>query len=102
VAFERPADEVAGAKATARASVSTMPPKRMPKASHYDVAADLEVVEDHGGGENEHQPLDAEREEPRVLQLHIDGSDEDRNAPENAAMRVPAKSSKTAPTTRVR
>ena len=32
-----------------------------------DGAPDFEVVEHHGGGEHKHQPLDAEREEARVL-----------------------------------
>ena len=43
----------------------------------YDGAADLEVVEHHGGGEDEDEPLDAEREETRVLELGVDGADED-------------------------
>src|ERR1017187_5636778 len=43
-----------------------------------DVCSSDLVVEDHGCGKHEHEPFDAERQEPRVLELLIDGSDEDR------------------------
>src|ERR1700742_2341531 len=35
------------------------------------------MVEHHRGGEDEDEPLDAEREEARVLELGVDGADED-------------------------
>jgi hypothetical protein len=41
----------------------------------------LQVVERHGAGKHEHQPLDAEREIPCVLELCVDGCDQDRPAP---------------------
>ncbi|WP_433965842.1 hypothetical protein [Tunturiibacter gelidiferens] len=35
------------------------------------------MVEDHGGGEDQDEPLDAEREKAGVLEFGVDGSDED-------------------------
>jgi len=82
VAFKRATDKVAGAKAHGESEREHDAAEEDAKGQPNDVAAHLEVVEDHGGGKHEYQPLDAERQEPRVLELLIDGSDEDRTGQE--------------------
>jgi hypothetical protein len=59
------------------------------------------VIENHGGGEHEHQPLDAEREEAGVLELRVDGSDKD-GARQEAGDEVAGDEQKNAPTAWVR
>ena len=61
-----------------------------------DGAADLEVVEDHGGGEDLDEPLDAEGEEAGVLELGVYSADEDGRS-RKRAMTLPAMSRRTAP-----
>src|SRR5260370_340394 len=76
-AFERAADDVAGAEADGEGEGEDDAAEEDAEGELEDGAADLEVVEDHGGGEDEDEPLDAEREEARVLELGVDGADED-------------------------
>jgi len=77
VAFERTADQIAGAKTNGESERENDPSEEDSEGQLNDFAANLEMVEGHGGGKHEHQPLDAERQESRVLELRIDGSDED-------------------------
>jgi hypothetical protein len=76
-AFERAADDVAGAKADGESEGEDDASEENSKGELDDGAADLEVVEDHGGGKDEDEPLDAEREEAGILELCVDGADED-------------------------
>ena len=46
------------------------------------------MLKNHRRGQHEHQPLDAEREKTRVLQLFIDGSDEDGTRQKARAQRA--------------
>jgi hypothetical protein len=88
VALKRAADKVAGAKTHGESKREHYAAKEDAKGQSNDVAADLEVFEDHGGGKHEHQPLDAEREKARVLELLIDSSDEDRASQKSRAQRA--------------
>ena len=78
VAFKGAADEVAGAKTHGESKCKDDAAEENAKCQFKDVAAHVKVIEDHGCREHEHEPFDAEREEPRVLELLIHGSDEDR------------------------
>ena len=82
VAFKRAADKVAGAKTHGESKRQDDAAEEDAKGQLNDVAAHLKVVEDHGRGKHQHEPLDAERQETRVLELLIDGSDEDRTGQE--------------------
>jgi hypothetical protein len=82
VAFERATDEVSGAKTNCESEREDDAAEQNAKGQPDNVAAHLEMVEDHGGGKHEHEPLYAERQESRVLELFIDGSDEDRSGKE--------------------
>ena len=73
---ERAADQVAGAEADGQGESEDDAAEEDSEGEVDDGAADLEVVEHHGGGEDEDQPLDAEREEAGVLHLQIDRADE--------------------------
>ena len=78
VALERTADEVAGAKANGKRECEDDATEEDAERQLDNDTADLEVVEDHSGRENEYKPLDAEREETGILELCIDGSNQDR------------------------
>jgi len=78
VAFERSADQVAGAEPNGESEREDDASEEYSKGQLDDMAADLEVIEGHGRGEHKHEPLDAERKKPRVVELRIDCSDEDR------------------------
>jgi hypothetical protein len=74
--LEGAADEVAGAEADGEREGEDDAAEEDSEGEFDDHAADFEVVEDHGGGEDENQPLDAEGEKARVLQVQVDGTDE--------------------------
>lgn len=82
VAFKRATDEAAGAKTHGESKREDDAAEEDAKGQLNDVTAHLKVVEDHGCGKHEHEPFDAERQEPRVLELLIDGSYEDRTGQE--------------------
>src|SRR5215469_7663530 len=42
-----------------------------------DAAADGEVLERHGDGQDHDHPADADAEQARILEVHVDGFDED-------------------------
>jgi len=65
VAFKGSADEVAGAEADGEGEGEDDAAEEDAKGQGNHVAAHLEVVEDHGGGEDEDQPLNA-RERKRA------------------------------------
>ena len=60
MAFERAADEVAGAKTYGQSKREDDAAEEDAKGQPDDVAAHLEVVEDHCCSQYKHQPLDAE------------------------------------------
>jgi hypothetical protein len=76
-AFERPADDVAGAETDGESKGEDDAAEEDSEGEFDDGTADLEVVKNHGGGENEDEPLDAKGEEAGVLELGVDGADED-------------------------
>ena len=76
--LQRPADQVAGAQADGEREGEDDATEEDSEGKFDHYATDFEVVEDHGGGEDEDQPFDAEREEARVVELLVDRSDEDR------------------------
>ena len=76
-AFERAADDVAGAEAYGEGESEYDAAEEDSEGELDDGAADLKVVEHHGCGEDEDEPFDAEREDASVLELGVDGSDED-------------------------
>jgi len=76
-AFERTADDVAGAEADGESKSEDDATEEDSEGEFDNGAADLEVIENHGGGENEDEPLDAKGEEAGVLELGVDGADED-------------------------
>jgi hypothetical protein len=78
VALERAADEVAGTKTYGESEREDDAAEKDAKSQPNHIAAELEVVEDHGSGKYEHQPFDTERKETRVFKLRINGSNEDR------------------------
>src|ERR1039457_4681388 len=82
MAFKRAAHQVAGAKTHGQSKRENNAAEEDAKGQLNDVGAQLEVFQYHGGGQYEHQPLDAERKEPRILKLLIDGSDENRTGKE--------------------
>ena len=67
VAFERTADQIAGAKTNGESERENDPSEEDSEGQGDDGAPDFVVVEHHGGGELVHQPLDAERVEALVL-----------------------------------
>ena len=76
-ALKRAADYVARAEADGEGEGQDDSAEEDAEGEFDDCAADLQVVENHGGGENENEPLDSEREETGVLELRVDGADED-------------------------
>ncbi len=82
VAFERAADDLAGAEADGEGEGEDDTAEEDAKGEFDDGATDLEVIEDHGSGEDEHEPFDAEGEEACVLEAGVDGTDEDRTGEE--------------------
>jgi hypothetical protein len=76
VAFKRTADQIAGAETDGERERENNSAEQDTEGQLDDLAANLEMVEGHGGRKHEHQPLHAERKEPRVLELRIHGSDE--------------------------
>ena len=78
MAFKRTTDEIAGAETHGESKREHDTAEEDAKGQRNDVAAQLKVVEYHGCRKHEHEPFDAERQEARVLELLIDGSDEDR------------------------
>src|SRR5712675_1360666 len=71
-AFERAADDVAGAETDGEGERKDDAAEEYAEGECDDGAADLQVVEHHGGGEDQDEPLDAEGEEARVLELGVD------------------------------
>lgn len=77
VTFERATDEVARAQTHSESEREDDAAEEDAKGQLNDDSADLQMVERHGAGKHEHEPLDAKREKSRVLNLGVDGSDED-------------------------
>jgi hypothetical protein len=76
--FDGAGDEVAGAEADGEREGEDDAAEEDAEGELDDATADVEVVEGHGGAEYKDEPLDAEREEAGVLELGVDGADEDR------------------------
>ena len=66
VAFERAPYEVARAKTHGESERKDDAAEEDAEGQFHHIAADLEVVKDHGCGEHEHEPLDAKRKETPV------------------------------------
>lgn len=82
VALERAADQVAGAESDGERKRQNDPAKEDAKSEFDNDAPDFKMLEDHGHGDDQDEPFDAKGEEPRVLQLRIHGSDENRTRQE--------------------
>jgi hypothetical protein len=76
-AFEGATDDVARAETDGQREGEDDATEEDSEGELDDRAADLKVIEDHSGGQDEDEPLNAEREEASVLQLGVDGADED-------------------------
>jgi hypothetical protein len=76
VAFEGTADDVAEAHADGKGEGENDAAEEDAEGEIDHSAPDLEVVEDHGGGEDLDEPFNAKGEEAGVLELGIDGADE--------------------------
>ena len=77
-AFERAADQIAGAESDREREGENNASEQNAKGEPDDISAHLKMIEHHRRGHDQHQPLDAEREKPRVMQLRIYGADQDR------------------------
>ena len=75
-AFEGAADDVAEAHADGQGESEDDAAEEDAECEIDYSAADLEVIEDHSGGEDLDEPFDAEREETCVLEFGVDGADE--------------------------
>ena len=73
-AFERAGDEVAGAEADGEREREHDAAEQDAKGQGDDGSAELDVLKRHGGGEDQDEPLDAEREEAGVLETVVDSS----------------------------
>ena len=78
VALERAADQIAGAKPNRQREGQDDASEEDAEGQLDNVSAHLKMIEHHGRGEHQHQPLDAQREKARILQLRIHGADQDR------------------------
>ncbi len=76
-ASERAGDNVAGAYSDGEREGEDDASEEDSEGEFDDGASDLKMVEDHGGGEDEDEPFDAEGEEAGVGELGVDGSDQD-------------------------
>ena len=70
-------DEVARAETNGEGESEDNAAEQDAEGELDDGAADVEVIEGHGGCEDVDEPLDAEGEEAGVLELGVDGADED-------------------------
>lgn len=86
--FDGAADEVAGAEADGQSEREDDSAEEDSEGEFDDGAADLQVIERHGGGEDQNQPLDAKGEEACVVQLRVDCADEDRAREETGEQRA--------------
>ncbi len=75
-AFEGAADDIAGAETHSQRQRENDAAEEDAEGELDDGAADAEVIEDHGTGKGEDEPLDAEREKAGVLQLGVDAADQ--------------------------
>ena len=82
VAFQRAAHEVARSQPHSQRKRKHDAAEENPEGQQHHAAADFKMLKHHGGGQNEDQPLDSERQEPRVLKLRIDSPDENRSCQE--------------------
>ena len=74
--FKGAADEVAGAKTHGQRQRENDTAEENTKGQLHDATADAEMVERHGAGKYEHQPLDPEGEKTRVLDVGVYSSNE--------------------------
>src|ERR1700681_1418967 len=70
-ALERAADDLAGAEADGEREGEDDAAEEDAEGELDDVAADSEVVEHHGGGQDQDHPLDPEREHAGVAELGV-------------------------------
>ena len=76
MAFERPAYEIARTQSHRERKRKHDSSEQNAEGQLDYVAADLEMIENHGRSQHQHQPLDSEREKARVLELRIYRADE--------------------------
>ncbi len=75
-AIQRPAHEVFGPEADGQRQGQDNSSEQNAERQANDAASDAQTLQSNGHRENGHQPFHADTQEPRILQVHIDGPDQ--------------------------
>ena len=74
--LKRAADHIPGAKPDRQGECENNASEQDAECQLHNISAHFKMIEHHGRGEHQHQPLNAQRQDARVLQLRVHRADE--------------------------